>query len=135
MAEQTGIVSSVNQAGTGINVGGTWYNFSNRTPVTKPVRGQKVRLEYEPFPDGRPGGFVQSLEVLDGGAVQQLPSKGGGRPGMSPEERMEIKRMNILRTAADFAGRKSMSSGDEIKSTDVLKIADSWLRWLENRGG
>lgn len=133
MTDLTGVVSAVSSTGTGIQVNGAWYSYSSRTPVPeKPVRGHRVRLDSDPYPDGRPGGFIKSLEILDGGAVQQLPSKGGGRPGMTPEERREIKRMNILRTAADFAGRTSMSSSEPIKSSDVLKIADAWLKWLES---
>jgi hypothetical protein len=133
MAEITGVVSSVSQTGTGIQIDGKWFNYSRNNIISnKPIRGQRVTLDYDPKPDGSPGGWINSLEILDDGAVQQRPAGGGSRSRMTNEERREIRRMNILRTASDFAGRLSMTR-EGISSADVLKIADAWLAWLEKK--
>lgn len=126
MTEVDGVVASVSQSGSGIQINGVWYNYSSRTPVTtKPIRGQHVKLTHD---ESR---WIQGLEILDGGAVQQRPGGGGPpRPRMTESERREVRRMNVLRTAADFAGRLSMSK-EGISSKDVIVIAEHWLEWLE----
>jgi hypothetical protein len=66
--------------------------------------------------------------VLDGGQVHQLPiqQRRGGGGGRSPAELREIRRLTALKAAAAFG-----ASRPEVKSSDVLAIADRWVAWVE----
>jgi hypothetical protein len=77
------------------------------------------------------GIWIQSVEVLDGGQIHQLPTpqrRGGG--GRSPAELRDIRRLSVLEAAAAFA-----ASRPDLKSADVLSIAGRWLTWVEDKGG
>lgn len=54
----------------------------------------------------------------------------GGGGGKSPAELREIRRMSVLKSAAEFA-----ASRPDLKSADVLAIAGRWLAWVEDKGG
>lgn len=134
MAEATGFVRSVNQTGTGIQLdSGEWFNYSNRTPVaTKPQRGHRVTVTFDPQARQDGNGFnrwITGIEILDGGAIQ-TPKPGPRFGGKSPEERLEIKRMSALRSAAAFLG-----SRQDAKSSDVTKVAEYFVKWMESRDG
>jgi hypothetical protein len=129
MAEVTGFI--VASTGTGVKVGDVWFNYGREyaLPQPPPVRGQRVKVQYNPRDGG--GGWITALEVLDGGAVQQsFRGAGGGYRGKSDEERKDIRRMSALRAAAAFCSGKS--TVQEVGSAEVLKVAEAWLRWLEN---
>ena len=131
MSTHNGIVKGV--SATGFVIGEDWFNYPTNYPAdrAKPIRGQRVNVTYKAKSEGRPGGWIEDVEILDGGAVQQKPS-GGGRPGRPPEERREIIRQSVLKAAVEFAGHIMMSSPtqERISSTDVLKIADRWVEWV-----
>lgn len=48
--------------------------------------------------------------------------------GMSPEREHIIAKLAVLKAAANFAATRS-----DIKSGDVLKIAATWIAWVEAR--
>jgi hypothetical protein len=122
----TGVVEQVASAGTGIRVGGEWLNYSRNHPdVPRPVRGQRVSVQVD---RSERGAWINALEVLDGGAIQFPPRRGSG--GRSPAELREIRRLSVLKAAAGFA-----ASRPDMKSGDVLTVADRWLSWVEQPKG
>ena len=131
MAESvTGVISAISAAGTGIQINGEWLNYSRSVQIeNKPIKGQRVTVEYEPAEwNGRPQKWIHSVEILDGGAVQQRPS-GGGNRGRPIEERREILRQTALKAATEFCSAMAQVK-EGVKSNDVLTIADSFLAWL-----
>jgi hypothetical protein len=101
---------------TGINVNGRWASVSKFKPVDLPAVGSTVRLALDPK------GFINTLEVLDG------PDNGSAAPLSGPSSRdRQIARLSVLKSAAAFAATRT-----DIKSADVLRIADSWLQWLND---
>lgn len=136
MPEITGVVNAVSSDGGGFKINDSWLNYSREGyEGTKPIRGQRITVKFNERADGRPGGWITGIDILDGGAVQQRPAGGGGGRGLPEQDRREIRRMSVLKAAADFAGRLSMSQaeGEKIKSADVLRIAESWLKWVEQK--
>jgi hypothetical protein len=53
------------------------------------------------------------------------PRRGGGG-GRSPAELREIRRLTALKAAAAFGASRA-----DMKSSDVLKVADLWVAWIE----
>ena len=126
----TGLVEQVNQKGTGIKVAGEWLNASQFHAVTLPQAGQRVGVQVERT---ERGAWIQAVDVLDGGQIHPLPQQPRRVGGRSPAELREIRRMSVLKAAADFA-----TSRPEMKSADVLAVAERWLAWLEqsdSKGG
>jgi hypothetical protein len=101
-----GLVESVNT--TGVKIGGAWVNVSRFHPVDLPEAGAHVRLKI----DGK--GYIVDLETLGGDKLAVT-----GR-----DER--ITRLAVLKAAAEFG-----ASRPDCKSSDVLLIADKWLKWVE----
>ena len=66
-------------------------------------------------------GFVRSVEVLDHPARSSPAASAAREPG--------IVRQACLKAAASFCAGKAVA-GVDVKSTDVLKIAESWERWV-----
>ena len=100
-----GVVESVNA--TGIKIGGAWVNVSRFRPVDLPDAGAHVRLKVDSK------GYIVDLEVLNHTAVT---------PSLSRNE--TITKLAVLKAAAEFGASR------DIKSSDVLKIADLWLAWV-----
>ena len=98
-----GVVEARND--TGIKVQGAWLNKSRFRPLDLPEVGSRVHATLDPK------GFLRDLDVLD------LPS------GSARDER--IARLAVLKAAASFAAERT-----DIKSNDVLRIADVWLAWV-----
>jgi hypothetical protein len=122
----SGLVEQVNAKGTGIKVAGQWLNSSQFHAVTLPQAGQRVDVQVERTDRGV---WIQAVDVLDSGTIRpvpQQPRRGGGR---SPAELREIRRLSVLKAAAAFG-----ASRPDLKSGDVLKIADGWLAWVEKGG-
>lgn len=111
--QHEGRVESANERG--IKVNGEWRNVSKFHPVTLPPRGAVVRLETDNF------GYIRSIEVLE------PPPATNGTTGMSrkPTDRT-ISRLAVLKAAASFAATRQ-----DIKSSDVLRIAQAWLAWTQ----
>jgi hypothetical protein len=55
---------------------------------------------------------------------------GGGGGGRSPAELREIRRMACLKAAATFCGHYA-TVHEDVKSTDVLKVAEAFERWVQ----
>jgi hypothetical protein len=122
----SGLVEHVNAKQTGIKVNGAWLNISAYHPLAElPQAGQRVDVLVEKVGSGA---YIQSVGVLDDGAIHPLPvlPRRGGGGGRSPAELREIRRLTCLKAAAAFG-----SSRPDMKSADVLKVADSWLSWVE----
>ena len=95
---------------TGIRVNGTWANRSRFKPVDLPDVGITVRLGLDPK------GYINSCEILEA----EIP------PAKLSRERT-ITRLAVLKAAASFG-----ASRRDLKSADVLKIAESWIAWIES---
>jgi hypothetical protein len=120
------LVEQVNAKGTGIKIAGQWLNASQFHAVTLPQAGQRVDVQVERTDRGA---WIQAVEVLDGGQIHPLPQqprRGGGR---SPAELRDIRRLSVLKAAAAFG-----ASRPDMKSADVLRVADCWLTWVEKGG-
>ena len=102
-----GTVEMVNA--TGVKIAGEWRNFSKWAPnLTPPPRGAYVAVQLDK------SGFVRAIE-----AITDAPhSPVAGRD-------IVISRLAILKAAAAFG-----ASRPDLKSTDVLRIAESWEVWI-----
>lgn len=104
----TGVVELRNPRG--ILVEDQWCNVSKFAPLELPPIGSSVRVSV----DNK--GFIVALEVLeDIGPIGTIKSRG-----------QTIARLTVLKAAAHFAAART-----DIKSSDVLRIADVWLAWVE----
>jgi hypothetical protein len=106
-----GVVEAANPKGIKIN--GDWFNVSQFRPVALPEVGVVVRLEVQPK------GFIKALEVVKAVAESTTPAVLSNK-----DER--ISRLAVLKAAAGFG-----ASRPDLKSADVLRIADAWLEWVE----
>lgn len=93
----------------GVKLDGEWHNVSKFKPVDLPEVGARIRAEVDAK------GFLKSIEVLDARVAAAT----------STRERT-IARLTVLKAAANFAAART-----DIKSSDVLRIADLWLAWVE----
>ena len=73
-----------------------------------------VRLEVQPK------GFINSLEI-----VKPMPTASDGSKLAVTGRDDRITRLAVLKAAAVFG-----ASRPDLKSADVLRIADSWLEWV-----
>jgi len=105
-----GVVEARN--GTGVKIDGEWRNVSKFHPVELPEVGAHVRADV----DNK--GFLKEIQVLDGES-----------PAVSSRDE-RITRLAVLKAAANFAAIRS-----DIKSADVLRIADKWLEWVNHDAG
>jgi len=60
----------------------------------------------------------------NGTAAYQKRAWNGGSSSSNPRREQTIARLAVLKAAASFAANK------EIKSGDVLLIAERWLEWI-----
>ena len=112
-----GIVQSFNDRGIHLSGESAWRNYSKfASALPTPAQGQRVRLGLDA------SGFVRELQVLDG------PGHGTAPAGDIEHDR-QTRRMSALRSAAAFCAGRSVSS--DVSSSDVLKIAEAFERWLE----
>jgi hypothetical protein len=115
----SGAVRQVNAKGTGIKVSGVddWLNVSQYHPIaTMPTLGELVEVQFEHTDRGL---WITSLQVIGASA---------GTVQATDRERI-ITRLSVLRSAATFCSGRAISN--DVKSTDVLAIADAWLKWVE----
>ncbi len=110
-----GVVATANARGVKLVGDDEYRNFSKwvAEPIAPPSRGARVRLGLDA------SGFVRELQVLDDPA------------GVLPSDRERIiTRLSELRSAATFCGAYAQARED-VKSSDVLAIAEAWLKWVE----
>jgi hypothetical protein len=114
----TGRVVSVNDKGLKLDGHESWFNVSKfAVGVVLPQRGDSVIVTLDRQ------GFIRSC-VTDGSA--QAPSTNGTVASSAPSSRdRTISRLAILKAAAEFAAPRS-----ELLSDDVISIARSWERWV-----
>lgn len=105
-----GVVDARNERG--IRVAGEWRNLSKFRPLELPDTGATVRLGLDPK------GFINTVEVLEAEAKST-------REDVESSRDRQIARLSVLKSAAAFAAGRA-----DIKSADVLRIADSWLAWV-----
>jgi hypothetical protein len=119
----TGLVEAINAKGTGIKVAGQWANVSAYHAIAElPKLGQRVEALVQRTDRGL---WINRIEVLDDGRIHELPIqlRRGGRSQSDPRE---IRRLAVLKAAAIFA-----ASRPELKSADVLTLADRWIAWVQ----
>jgi hypothetical protein len=114
----TGTVASVNPKGLRLAGEDGWLNFSKfAQDLVPPMKGQTVTLTLDK------AGFVRGVTVTDGAdvgaAIRNAPSS------TSADRDRTISRLAILKAAAEFAAARP-----SLKSGEVLKIAESWERWV-----
>jgi hypothetical protein len=73
--------------------------------------------------ESRSGAWITGLVILDGGAVQFPRRAAKCRSQSDPRD---ARRLAVLKAAAAFG-----ASRPDVKSADVLTIADRWLAWVE----
>lgn len=113
----TGRVEAVNDRG--IKLDGAWHNLSKwAEDVVMPERGEMVTLIIDRQ------GFVRSVQ--NGANGSPAVSSASVAPNASSARETTITRVAVLKAAARFCASKP-----ESKSTDVLTIADAWLRWVD----
>ena len=92
------------------------------TELPKP--GQRVNVQVERTDRSA---WIDSAEVLDGGTDHPLAQqRRGGGGGRSPVELREIRRLGVLKAAAEFCAARP-----DVKSSEVVQVADRWLTWVE----
>jgi hypothetical protein len=99
---------------TGLKIDGRWASVSKFKPLELPSVGARVSV----LVDAK--GFLTSIQVLEGGVEKT--------PAVSRNE--TITRLTVLKAAAAFG-----ASRPDLKSSDVLRIADAWLAWVEESYG
>ncbi|HEY5420127.1 MAG TPA: hypothetical protein VIL10_05285 [Marmoricola sp.] len=112
----TGRVASVNPKGLKLEGHDTWANYSKfAVGIVAPERGDTVTVTVDK------AGFVRSVTLLDG----PPPVAGGSDVPAAPSVKdRTITRLAVLKAAAEFAAARP-----QLKSGDVLAIAESWERW------
>jgi hypothetical protein len=116
----TGRVASVNPKGIKLEGQDGWLNFSKCAPdIVPPLRGQAVSLTLDRQ------GFVRAVD-----ATSDPLEPTSGRQTPTGQRDTTITRLAVLKAAAEFA-----ASRPQLKSGDVLKIAESWERWVNRAPG
>ena len=107
-----GLVAAVNPNGIRLEGRERWLNFSKFAPgLTPPRRGQRVTVQLDK------AGFVRAIETAAGGSHQEPPA--------GPTKDQTITRLACLKAASEFSAGRA-----DIKSGDVLRIAESWEGWI-----
>lgn len=112
-----GMVEAVNA--NGLKLGGSWLNVSQYHPVELPETGAHVRLKIDAK------GYIRELE--------ELPTVLSRTPAVVSDRDERITRLAVLKAAAAFCGAYA-TAHEEVKSSDVLKIADAWITWVQSDG-
>jgi hypothetical protein len=102
---------------TGIKVGGQWLNVSRyrKVDISTVQAGQTISATVERSDRGV---YLRDLDVVGSAAVEsETPAV--LRDGTAV-------RLTVLQAAAAFG-----ASRPDCKSADVLRIAESWLAWVE----
>jgi hypothetical protein len=103
-----GTVETVNERGVRLN--GQWYNVSKFRAVELPRPGARVQLGVDTK------GFILEVTPLDN----------DGKAASSAGWYDRDLRLQVLELAAKFG-----ASRPDLKSADVLKIAEVWVEWIE----
>jgi len=121
----TGRVTAVNDKGVRLDSSDGWLNFSKfAVGLVAPSRGDAVTLTLDK------AGFVRACELADGSSpangaqAARNDATGHGAPSGADRDRT-ITRLAVLKAAAAFG-----ASRQDLRSRDVLMIAQVWERWV-----
>jgi hypothetical protein len=120
-ATAIGRVEAVNHKGTGIKFEGTdtWHNISKyAVGIVLPTPGETVSVTFDRQ------GFIRSIGPADGMPAAISRAAPAANVNDSTKDRT-ITRLAVLKAAAQFSASKP-----EALSSDVLKIAAAWERWV-----
>jgi hypothetical protein len=114
-----GTIAAANERGVRLLGEQEWRNWSRWAdkPAEAPAPGQRVRLGLDA------SGYIRELHPLDDAPTAPASSAPTARD-------REIRRLACLTAAAAFCAGKCVA-GIDVKSTDVLAIAEAWERWVE----
>jgi hypothetical protein len=116
----TGRVASVHPKGLKLDGAADWLNLSKfAEDIVPPMRGQLITLTLDRQ------GFVRAVDATNG---PQEPTQ--GRQAPTCQRDATITRLAVLKAAAEFAAARR-----DLKSGDVLKVAESWERWVLRAAG
>jgi hypothetical protein len=116
----TGTVTSVNPKGLKLDGAAGWLNFSKYAPdIVPPMNGQTVTLTLDR------AGFIRAVDAA-GGSQEAVQA----RQATASQRDATITRLAVLKAAAAFG-----ASRRDLKSGEVLKIAESWERWVLRDAG
>jgi|SRR5215831_4699350 len=110
-----GTVEQTNQSG--LRVAGQWYTVSRFHPIALPSPGARIHMTVDQK------GFIRDLEPLP---IEFEDDDEPPDPAPSPM----ATRLAVLDIAARFA-----ASRPDVKSGEVLAVADKWLAWVKNSPG
>lgn len=120
-------VVSVNERGLKLAGHDDWCNVSKfAVGVVLPQKGQTVSVTL----DNK--GFIRAISMPDGSPL--APATNGAHSASSVDSRgmtrsdtkdRTITRLAVLKAAAEFG-----ASRQDLKSGDVLRIAESWEAWI-----
>jgi hypothetical protein len=151
-----GVVEATNDRG--IKLSGRWLNYSQFRQVTRPQVGQEVEVEVErdrfinalTVVGGEPADLTMDLEDGPGGGdafegfeaaaprggsgAAPRPVRGGTGSGWrstpAPDRNTEIRRLALIKAAADYAATRP-----DLSPEDVLAVARGWESWIIEREG
>ena len=119
-AEATAIgrVVAVNEKGIRFEGAESWSNYSKfAVGIVPPSRGDTVSVTFDRQ------GFIRAIVPADGRAATNGVTS--AHRALSSDRDRTISRLAVLKAAAEFG-----ASRPELKSGDVLRIAESWERWV-----
>jgi len=104
-------------------------NVSQYRPLAElPKVGQRVDIQVERTDRGT---WIHALEVLDDGRVHDVPAQPRRSSNRGQAEVREIRRLACLKAAAIFAAGKCLGGSSDVKTSDVLKVAEAFERRVE----
>ncbi len=107
----SGLVAAVNDKGLRLEGRDGWLNYSKwAEDLVPPARGARVVVTLDK------AGFVRTLAPAEATDPHHSPTAG---------RETAITRLAVLKAAAAFA-----ASRPELKSSDVLAIAERWEHWV-----
>jgi hypothetical protein len=113
----SGTVEQINAKRTGIKVAGEWLNISQYHPIAAwPDLGKRVDAQVERTDRGA---WISSLNVVNEHTIQPASERG-----------REIRRLACLKAAAMFAAGKCLGGANDIRTADVLKVAEAFEQWV-----
>ena len=113
-----GVVEQINAKRTGIKIGGEWLNVSQYDTIDPmPQPGDRVEVQVD---RSDRGAWINSLSIVED--AQHSPREDRTR---------EIRRLACRKAAATFAAGKCLGTSTDIKTADVLRVAEAFEQWVQ----
>jgi hypothetical protein len=113
----SGVVEQISAKRTGIRIAGEWLNLSQYHPIDlMPQPGQRVEVQID---RSDRGAWINSLSIVED--PHQAPCEDRAR---------EIRSLACLKAAATFAAGKCLGNSTDIRTADVLKVAEAFEQWV-----